>query len=272
MLFHLLIGDFFLIPYCLETVSLYYLNKEIRNQIENSIKLKRQYYLNILLLLKKWFFDKKLIVSNKIFNDICCYHLHRLPTEYKLKLKEHILVTHYPTAEKTYLYGKKGEKVHYYTDYDLYSFGTLPKYFRALFLREFYNCRMEQVYINLYDNSFIKKCYVIYELNSFHRRLIIDIYFKKKYEMLLKYYILYWFRLKKRKIKYSKCLRTLFFMIYNNCDYSKMQLTNIRESLGYILSNINTFRASLLSQIELYIHTNDLQISMDAREYLTIIS
>ena len=90
--------------------------------------------------------------------------------------------------------------------------------------------------------------------------------------MLLKYYILYWFRLKKRKIKCSKCLRTLFFMIYNNCDYSKMQLTNIRESLGYILSNINTFRASLLSQNDSYIHTNDLQISMDAKEHLTIIS
>ena len=99
-----------------------------------------------------------------------------------------------------------------------------------------------------------------------------DIYFKKKYEMLLKYYILYWFRLKKRKIKCSKCLRTLFLMIYNNCDYSKMQLINIRESLGCILSNINIFRASLLSQIELYIYTNNLQISMDAHEPLTIIS
>ena len=98
MLFHLLIGDFFLIPYCLETVSLYYLNKQIRNQIKNSAKLKRQYYLNILLLLKKWIFDNKLIVSNRIFNDICCYHLYRLPTDYKLKLKEHILFTHYPIA------------------------------------------------------------------------------------------------------------------------------------------------------------------------------
>ena len=272
MLFHLLIGDFFLIPYCLETVSLYYLNKQIRNQIKNSEKLKRQYYLNILLLLKKWIFDKKLIVSNRIFNDICCYHLYRLPTDYKLKLKEHILFTHYPIAEKTYLYGKKGEEVHYYTDSDLYSFGTLPKYFRVLFLKEFYNCKMEEICINLYDNSYIKKCYIIYELNSLHRKLIIDLYITKKYEMFIKYYILYWFRLKKQKIKFSKCLRTLFFMIYNNCDYSKMQLENILESIGYILSNINTFKASLLSQIELYIQTKKLQIGMEAREYLTIIS
>ena len=272
MLLYLLIGDFFLIKYCLEGVSLYYLNKSIRNWIDTNKTLKKYFNLNIFLILKKWIFDRKIIISDRIFNDICCYHLHRLPKNYIFKLKEHILLTHYPISEKVNLYGKKGATVYYYTEHDLYSFGTLPKCFRILFMREFFDCKMDREYINLYSQPYLKKCYIIYQLNQFHRKLIIEMYFKKKYEMLLKYLILYWFRLKKKKKKINKCLLCLFLMIFNNCSYSQSELIDIRESIGYILSNINNFRVSFIAQIQSYIYRNDIQIGFEPHEYLTVIS